>query len=1160
MSTPFESYFVEAGRRAHVVWRLEGSFGGSRDASTEIINPPGGGTEGVWVEPLRVLDGLDFAVWQPDSGLLRLERCASAYRRKHGVSEISYRLPSFPSIALRKRVWVPLHEPAVIVDLQIDNRSVNQVSMLLFGESRFRLSLGWPLGTTATPQLALSEDRQLVRSSNRFGQAVLLLHDAPTGWWLDEGPLAYGAPRSPDRCWWSHELGLAGHACRRVRAVVAASENGESAVQVARRVLEQADILLERRVERYRTCAEIGPRLSTPARGIDRAFAMARAALEDFKHDDPRFGLGYFAGFPAYNFYFAGDAFRIMYGAIELGDWDDSREALRTIIRGQRQEDAGQQLRGELWHELSTTGHAISPNFVTLELPSILLHYLRWTADLDFIRETYPAAKLAAEWASRKDANGDGLPDNGPEQTFADGVREDLNVAGAHLTPALWQLRAYRDVAELAQALDETDAARWWRQQAARTAHLIERNYWDEYLRKFAETVRPDGLHDFGLDFSSQIELADGLDEGMSRLSLAVERESEILGGDGGATAAFRERRQALSYYLVERGDRARRLLQAGHSDEGLRALVAIAEMPFRWPERGFFPEIASNDGDIPDLRGCFHQGWTPSYGLVHPTIAGLWGIKPDALNHRLEIAPRPPREWAEMTIRGVRFGAHEVALVWRQIVGQELICRNRGQALELTVSFKRPEGIGSVQVLINGRSLHTDEIGSSCEDDGGSVRATVRLGAGQEVTLLLEWSPAPIMVEAPLLLARVAPGETTQAGLSVMNNGPAPFNARVSRDGEPLLDISALAPGAAREVAAIVRAPEQAHGYVPLRFMLRSTKGIHLWSQAATLPVFPPLQAVLEGPGAALAGRNARVHLRLTNLCDVPRRVQATFRNLKGGAACLEQTAWIEPNEELRLTESLPIEDSLGAQIECWVRSEGFELRPRVTIPVANGSRRLVLYCGFLAPPFGDADVLVHHVPANYAVRRPDRLLDVLPYSSALVLTDQQDAVFTPELVSAIQEYVQTGGRLLFVCYWSAAWGRGFHHTYCSIARTDLTELLPLAFEDEICTTDAPRLQDVGAKLWSDLPWDGAPAIDYNRAELRPGATVWALAADGTPVAAHWRLGGGRVAAIGFDCFGFGYGTLAHWRGQRQLLQRALDWLLGQTQATPHTGVDTPF
>jgi hypothetical protein len=213
-------------------------------------------------------------------------------------------------------------------------------------------------------------------------------------------------------------------------------------------------------------------------------------------------------------------------------------------------------------------------------------------------------------------------------------------------------------------------------------------------------------------------------------------------------------------------------------------------------------------------------------------------------------------------------------------------------------------------------------------------------------------------------------------------------------------------------------------------------------------------------------------------------------------------------------------------------------------TQPAAD-HRPEVVYCGFLAPPFDGLDL--RHVPINYAARRPAALLDLLPAARVVVLTDQQDSPLPPSLDTALTRAVaEDGRRLLFFCYWSAAWGRGFFDTYCSIAESSVAQLLPLRFERGIGSTSQLNLAGPGQTLWADLPWSTAPPLDYNRASLVPDAVCWARAADGTPVAASHVVGQGRVVAIGLDGFGFGHGTLVGWAGQRPLLRRALDWLRG--------------
>jgi hypothetical protein len=975
---PAGGYFVEAGRRAHVVWCLDGSFSGERDRWTEIVNPPGGGSEGVWIEPWRVADNVDFAVLLAEGAEAPLERFATQYRRHDGVSEIVSCLADYPDVVLGKRVWVPLYLPAVVVELVAANRSDEDVSVTLRGASRLRLSLGWPVGASEPPRFAIDEHASLM-ACNGFGRAGVAVDPPPEAWHLDA-----------DRASWQVQLVCPGGGEARARVVIAAGS--EDPRPVARKALRRADDLLGQRVKHYRACAATGPRLDTPAADLDRAFALARPALEDFKHHDPAVGLGYFAGYPAYNFYFAGDAFRMLHGACVLGDWYDSREALRTIIRGQRLEDDDNgQLVGELWHELSTTGHQISPNFVTLELPSIVLHYVRWSGDLDFAREAYPAAVLAGEWAARKDRDGDGLPDNGPEQTFADGVREDLNVAGAHLNPAMWQLRAFGALAELARLVGKASDARAWRRRARRTSRTIAATFWDATYGYPVETIRADGQPDSGPGFVSVVEPGDELDQHLRDQSLRAELEEEraLQAGRLGSAASFpSEARQARAYYVMDRGDRARRLLQAGWADAATRALCSIARLPFRPPQAGFFPEIASRAEDVADPRGCFHQGWTPAYGLAYPVVAGLWGVRPDALARCVEVAPNPPADWDCMRLSGLRIGDDELDLAWRRLAdGMELTAVCRRGPLELVVRLPRPPGAARVRLRLNGRRTRAWRRSAS---GGAQVVARVSLTRRRPARLALRWGAS--------------------------------------------------------------------HGHQTDEIVRHTGLDSRTFAGASSPP-----------------------------------------------AVARRQAGRVAPPE--------------------------------------------VVYCGFLAPPFSGIDL--EHVPLNYATRRPAALLDGLGSAKALVLTDQQDAPLTAELASAIAAYVRNGGALLFFCAWSAAWGRGFFDTYCSVASSSVPDLLPLRFGREpIRSTHQLRLGGPGRRLWADLPWASAPRLDYQPSVVCDGAKVWATAAEGTPLAASWAVGGGRVVAIGLDCFGDGHGTLVHWPGQRSLLRRALDWLRGAPRA----------
>jgi hypothetical protein len=111
----------------------------------------------------------------------------------------------------------------------------------------------------------------------------------------------------------------------------------------------------------------------------------------------------------------------------------------------------------------------------------------------------------------------------------------------------------------------------------------------------------------------------------------------------------------------------------------------------------GFCPEIASRQNDAADLRGCFHQAWSPTFGLAHPTIQGLWGLEP-ATPHPSDgapivaLGPTPPDTWSTMSLTGLRGGGSRLSCRWeRRRRGLRLRLNVAGEPLRLTVRFRIP-------------------------------------------------------------------------------------------------------------------------------------------------------------------------------------------------------------------------------------------------------------------------------------------------------------------------------------------------------------------------------------------------------------------------------------------------------------------------------------
>ncbi len=570
--------------------------------------------------------------------------------------------------------------------------------------------------------------------------------------------------------------------------IAGGNAGADQAAEVYRHVQANADELLQERIQHYRAIMEKSVRLVSPDYTLDKAFLWAKAGTEDFKHFDPDMGLCYFAGFPAYNFYFASDTFRILYGAICTGDFEDTREILRMILKYQATEPGPDTLPGEIWHEMSTTGDRISPNFCTLDFPPLAEHFYRWTGDRAFLEEIYPNIRAAVEWGYLNDQDGDGLLENGPEGEMADSAFEDSNMERSHINPNLAWYRALKAGGRLATVLGEAGSAERWELTANELKARINQRYWNESQRSFEETIRPDGALDSSWRgvavFDSEI-----VDEGKAAFGLKQLLREEARLIDPAAFASWKEAekgykgwREHLSWYLVARGDRARFLLDNHLTDAGVTALRHIARVPFSLATPGQFPEVIGLDDPAgPYVRGCPHQAWSGACGVLHPVVAGLFGVVPDAPSGSITIDPHLPDGWPEMSLMGLRVGENQLDITYRRR-GDSLQAQlhNEGQSpLQVRLGFALPSASEILTITCDGDSLVLSDERISVRPTAEDLHVYVetKVEAGQSTTAAIEYRPADLALSAETYLERAQPGSRISIPLRLVNRGGRPIS-----------------------------------------------------------------------------------------------------------------------------------------------------------------------------------------------------------------------------------------------------------------------------------------------------------------------------------------------------------------------------------------------
>ena len=1179
-----DGLYVEAGRRAHIMGRLDGSYGGFREVSKEIVNPPGGGTEGVWAEPLRLMDYVHFHIWDEHNGLASLERNCEQYVREVGYSRFIHRFASHPYLGVEKRVWVPRHRPAVVIELHLMNESDRERRVRIYVESRSHLSLGWPR-------------RDMGHDFHRYDadlKAVVALDAAHPDWvalWgADHPPAAHHlgtfhaglitegglSPRGleqsdPDQrssgLQFDLRLPPAGEA--RLMLVTAGGDRGlDQAALEYRSVMAGADALFSERIQHYRGIMERTVRLESPDYQLDKAFQWAKVGTEDFKHDDPELGLCYFAGFPAYNFYFASDSFRILHGAICAGDFEDTKEILRMILSYQAKEPGPDTLPGEIWHEMSTTGDTISPNFCTLDFPVLMEYFYRWTGDLAFLEEMYPNLRAAVEWGYLNDIDGDGLLENGPEGEMADSAFEDTNMEGSHLAPNLAWFHALRSGARLAALIGDQSSATRWEQTANDLKLKLNRLYWNESRREFEETIRPDGSFDAswrGITLFDQ----EIVDEGKAHFGLQklLHEESRLTDPQAffnwkQAEKAYATWREHLSWYLVARGDRARHLLRNHMAEAGATAIRAIAAVPFNTGTPGHFPEVIGMHDPITSyVKGCAHQAWSAACGILYPVIAGLFGVVPDAASHSVTIDPHWPEGWKAMRLERLRVGGHILDVKYRRVgdrIHAELL-NEAEQDLVAVLGFALPRASEISDVTMDdptsGRvDLDRHDPRLSVRYTPEDVHAYVRISvpAGGAAAVELRYGPVNLELNADTYLDRTQAGASVIVVLGLVNQSGQTLAGQMRLDlpsgwhsaAMPLMQPVELAPGEAAHLSFELDVPHGLHdGYHTVWASFEGPNGPMI-AKPMYLPVFGAMELRLDGRGVARAGSAYALQITASNLTQERIETEFVLDSQEGlMVAAPSKRVTLNAGKTGQLSYSVSADWPGNYELPMRATAGRSEWRMSHRLKVVPTDRPIVLYSGFLGSPItSDESLEVVNMPANYAVRKPHVMDQLLPIADVVLTSDQHDAVFTPTQIAQFVRYIDSGGKLLLFCYWSSPWGRGFHHTYGNVAGTELAEMLPLVMRPGIGQGRKVLLEGRGADVLGAIDWGECPAYDFNLAEAHPQAEVWARSEASDPLIASRAYGKGRLVTIAVDCFGYGtQGDLLRWPGVPAMIRRVV-------------------
>ncbi len=623
-----------------------------------------------WAWPLKLLHGFQLGFKIPDyTEPIPGESVAKRVIVRPELMTVVY---SHATFTVRQHMVVPLHEPGLIILLDVD--AVRPLEIV--ASFKADLDLMWPAGIGGQYAFYDSRNRRFILSESRRE------YNAYVGSPYAVGGSTHPAHAVPDA---PSVMYIAADAERLTTEFIPIVVAGgimdrDSLAALYSRLLGDAHQYYEQRVEHARKIREDFASLHTPDDQLDLALEWAKVNLDEALACNPDLGCGLVAGYgpsgrgrrPGFGWFFGGDASINIMGILPYGGFDLARAGLSFQARNRREAD------GKMPHEITQSAKRTREDWYR-DFPYAYYHadttpywivalwqYWLQTGDVDFVRENRSALRDAYRWVVEHDSDGDAIVDNtagglGAVEVGAigAGLHQDIYLAGV-------SVESLRAVAELAAAVGDMEVAQDAAARFERATANLEREYYrvDEQVYAFgvleggetnpALTVWPATAMSFGL-----------LDHTHAQKNLDALASHRIL-ADWGARMldSDHELYDPLQYNMgtvwgFVTGFASWALFNYDRPHAGYAALFANARSTFQFA-LGRNPELMSGaffrtlDTTVP------HQFFATSM-IPTPLFRGLLGLAADAPRNALELAPRLPADWDSLSVHRYPVGSSQV-------------------------------------------------------------------------------------------------------------------------------------------------------------------------------------------------------------------------------------------------------------------------------------------------------------------------------------------------------------------------------------------------------------------------------------------------------------------------------------------------------------------
>jgi glycogen debranching enzyme len=667
-----EQFFDLSGRRILLM-------GGERGGITEV-----------WCHPVRTLENLK----------VRFKVGTSPSRWSHELGptvtiqpESLKRRYMLENAVIEETIFADLGHPCGAIHYQV--RSEDRVQIVI--SARMDLRHMWPLSERATGSLRYAWDNGLhagiaadidgcassvLGSSIRptewlIGQysEVVLENDHLEGRQTEDPVVAIGLcvllPRRSNHCTF---------------AFAGSGQSLNESIGRYRSIIRRPGSSLRRQSARFRSSSKSNVQIVTPDEQLNSAYRWSLTGLEKLFVESPLLGRSFVAGYglssagwngghavsgrPGYAWYFGRDSVWTSLASLAASDFEKVRAVLEFL--GKHQD-----INGKILHEMTTGGYAHYDAADSTPLYLVLMgRYVRVSGDQEFAAREFMKVLKAIEFCYSTDTDHDHLIEN---TNVGHGWVEGGQLFPSHSEHYLascWSA-ALTESAQVAEVLHKTRLAKKWRLESRRVGQVLQKEFWNPATGFYNFSKQADGSYRPDRTVLPTVGMYFGCADHERARSSLDEYASANFSSDWGVR-------------IVGKNDRL--FNPTGYHYGSIWPLftgwTALAEFSQRRPLQGTMHLLSNillfdqfSGGNIEEvLHGeqfqpagvCPHQAWSQSM-VIQPLLEGMLGLKADAIDRSIRLAPYFPPHWRKVQVKNIRIGEQRVDLFMER-TGKETI------------------------------------------------------------------------------------------------------------------------------------------------------------------------------------------------------------------------------------------------------------------------------------------------------------------------------------------------------------------------------------------------------------------------------------------------------------------------------------------------------